>query len=212
MDNIKLVCFDLDETLTTEPSWYNLNMALGVTHDEDRNLFNNYYHHKTISYEEWVIALIEIFKNRGLATRARITQTLSVFKYRPGAKDIVKYLKAKNYHIALISGAADIHVDLVAKDLGIELAESNNRLIFDANDYLENIVNSGDDIIVKLNYLESFCLKLGIKITECVCIGDGLNDIEMFRKTKHGITFPGSTIEKEAWKIINHFEDLKQIL
>ena len=70
----------------------------------------------------------------------------------------------------------------------------------------------GNENIAKLNILEDICLKLGINVDECACIGDGGNDIEMFKKTKHGITFKGSKIEKEAWKVVNNLDDIRQIL
>lgn len=36
MSAIKLICFDVDGTLITNNSWYDLNIALGVTPKEDR--------------------------------------------------------------------------------------------------------------------------------------------------------------------------------
>jgi phosphoserine phosphatase len=60
--------------------------------------------------------------------------------------------------------------------------------------------------------LDDFCRKLGIDITECVCVGDGDNDIELFKKTKHGVTFKGSKIESEAWKTIDNLGELDKVI
>ena len=92
------------------------------------------------------------------------------------------------------------------------MSEGVNTFIFDEKDNLENIVTYGKDEIAKLNILESYCRKLGIDISECVCVGDGDNDIEMFKKTGKGITFKGSKIENEAWKVIDNLADLENIL
>ena len=60
-------------------------------------------------------------------------------------------------------------------------------------------------------YLESFCEMLGIGLDECACIGDGANDLELFRKTGRGITFRGSKIESDAWKVIDSLKDIPAI-
>jgi hydroxymethylpyrimidine pyrophosphatase-like HAD family hydrolase len=52
---------------------------------------------------------------------------------------------------------------------------------------------------------------LNIPIESCACIGDGANDIEMFKKTGRGITFKGSSIEKDAWKVIESLDELTEI-
>ncbi len=211
MQKIKLICFDLDDTITEENSWYKLNLALGMTSIEDNFLYKK-YHTGAISYEDWIAELLKFYKSKGQANLKNITDTISSYSYRTGVKEIIEYLKGKGYTIALISGSFNIMVDLVAKDLDIKLAGATNIFVFDTKDNLENIVSLGKDSVARLNILEDFCLKLGINIDECVCIGDGDNDIDLFKKTKLGITFKGSQIEKDAWKVIEHFSDIKQIL
>jgi phosphoserine phosphatase len=103
-------------------------------------------------------------------------------------------------------------VDIVARDLGIELASATNQFVFDAADKLVDIIAPDDDTHIKLHHLQSFCTLLGIDIKECACIGDGDNDIEMFRATGKGITFKGSKIESEAWKVVESFTDLQTSL
>ncbi len=210
MEKIKLVCFDLDDTITEENSWYKLNLSLGMTKEED-DYFYNKYHNGEIAYEEWIFELLKKYKEKG-ANLKNIISGISEYSYRKGLKEIVEYLKNKGYVIALVSGSFNIMVDLIAKDLDIKLAGATNIFIFDDNDNLQNIVPLGVDSIARLNVLEDFCLKSGINIDECVCIGDGDNDIELFKKTKLGITFKGSKLENEAWKIIESFDDIKTIL
>ncbi|MES2213872.1 MAG: HAD family phosphatase [Patescibacteria group bacterium] len=207
MENIKLICFDLDKTLITHNSWYELNLALGVTHEEDQQLFNDYKDGK-ISYEEWQQKLLKLLQRSDKANLEEITNVLSKYTFNEGARDAVNYAKSKGKEVALISGSINILVDLVAKDLGIELAEAANILVFNEENRLKDIVVVGDDKIAKLNFLESFCRKLGIELHECLCVGDGDNDIEMFRKTGRGVTFEDSKIKNEAWKVINGLRDL----
>lgn len=111
----------------------------------------------------------------------------------------------------LISGSINILVDIVAKDLDIKYAKANNTFIFDEQDRIKSISSHGDEIVAKANHLESIAEMLSLDIKECACIADGENDIEMFRRTGHGITFKGSSIENEAWKVVGSFDDIKSI-
>lgn len=207
---IKLICFDLDKTLTHQNSWFDLNLALGMTAEEDQQLYDEYYEGK-IDYKEWIKKILDIFKARGKANKNTITEALSKNSIVDGGKGLVDYLKSEGYKVVLISGSIDIAVKQIAEKLGIEMAEATNTFIFDNNDKLKDIITIDDDKVAKLTILKNFCKKLNIDITECACIGDGDNDIELFKATKHGITFKDSKIESEAWKTIEKLDDLKNI-
>lgn len=210
MNDIKLICFDLNETLIKENSWLNLNLAMGMTRKEDQVLLD-FYEEGIISYNEGQEILERIYKKRGKATMKTITSTILNYTYNRGSREIIRYLQNKGYKIGLISGSFDILVEKIAGELGIEFYESNNIFIFDGNDYLDNIVSLGDDAIVKLRHLQSFCRKLNINITQCACVGDGNNDRQMFVNTKHGVAFKGSEVEDVAWKVIDNLSDLKYV-
>jgi phosphoserine phosphatase len=210
MPSIKLVCFDLDETLIEGVSWKTLNIGLGISQEEDRRWFLA-YHSGEISYERWNDILLERYLKHDDATRKGITALFSQYELSDGAREAVDHVRSKGYETALISGSVDIMVDLVAKDLGITHAKANYTFVFDDSGRLQSIHTFGDATIGKADHLESICDQLGISMNECACIGDGQNDIEMFRRTGHGITFRGSKIEKDAWKVIDSLKDIPTI-
>lgn len=210
MDNIKLICFDLDQTLIDRNSWKELGLALGISVEEDRKMYRE-YESGILSYDEWNNKILEYYLKHKDANKKSITKILSQYSYTKGAREIVEYLKNKGYILVLISGSIDILVDIVAKDLGIQFAKANNIFVFNDEDKLQNIQSYGDDTLAKVTHLKYFCDILNISIKECACIADGANDIEMFLQTGHGITFKGSNIEDKAWKVIDTFEDLKKI-
>lgn len=211
-ENIKLICFDLDETLINRSSWKYLSMALGMTEEEDRKMYKD-YKAGLFSYDEWNEKILKHYLKHKDATKEGITNILSRYDYIDGAKEAVKYLQSKGYKMVLISGSMDILVKVVAEDLGIDYYKANNTFVFDENNKLKGIHSGGDDTIAKLGYLESFCEMLGVNIlSECVCIGDGSNDLMMFEKTQHGITFRNSKIKDTAWKLINSLHEIKEIL
>lgn len=207
MNSIKLICFDLDQTLITHSSWKELGYGLGISYEEDMALFQE-YEAGHLTYEEWNMEVLKRYMKHSDATRKGITKILSRYSYTDGAREAVDYLKSKGYTLALISGSIDILVDMVAKDLGIEYSWANNTFVFDQNETLVDITCVGSEVSAKADYLEHLAEKLGIAIEACSCIADGANDSEMFRRTKHGITFPGSPIEKDSWKVISSFSEL----
>lgn len=210
MPEIKLICFDLDLTLINHASWQTLGAELGVSPEKDAELYK-YYIDGKITYQEWNDKILEIYRTNKDLSKKRITEILSRYVYSDGAEETIAYLRSKGYVVVLISGSMDILVDMVAQDLGIPHAKANNTFLFDKNDLLQEIRGEGDDVQSKLEHLETFCHILGIGLHECACVGDGANDIKMFQSTGHGITFVGSPIEKEAWKVIGTLADLKNI-
>ena len=71
-----------------------------------------------------------------------------------------------------------------------------------------DIKSIGDESEAKLKILEDFCALKDIEISQCICIGDGDNDLPMFQKTGHGITFTGSQVAKYAEYTIDSLFEL----
>lgn len=210
-NNLKLICFDLNKTLIHENTWYDLNLAMGVTAEEDA-LLVQLFEEGVITYHTWLTILQNIYKKRGNPTQDSIEKLVSNYTLIDGSREAVNYCKDQGYEVALITGAMDILVEIVAKDLGITWYDANHSFLFDENGLLEKITIFDHDDIAKLHQLRRICRRLGLKETDCACVGDGDNDFELFQKTKHGITFPGSKIENIAWKTISSLSELQNII
>jgi phosphoserine phosphatase len=213
MPTIRLICFDLDQTLINqkgENSWYVLNMFLGITPEEDRAWYQEWKQGR-LSYDAWNELLLERYKLHPHANKTDITQLLNSYEYLPGARESVVYAQSHGYVVAIITGSMDIVVNLVAQDLGVLYAKANNEFVFGADARLEAIKTFGDEDHAKADILQGICKELDIQMQECACIGDGANDVEMFRRTGHGITFRGSPIEGDAWKVIDSLKDIATI-
>ena len=210
--DIKLIIFDVNGTLIRENSWLELNLAMGVTRQEDEMLMDWFYNDEIITYGEFQKILERIYKVRGKADYKTIKQVLGKYTLIEGAKETVRFLQDKGYKVALISGSMDILLDLIAKELEIDMYEANNIFIFDENNYLESFHTLGVDREAKYSHLLSFCRRLNISPKQCACVGDGNSDTLLFEKTGHGITFKNSGIEEKAWKVIDKLSDIKDIL
>lgn len=211
MDDIKLICFDLDQTIISQSSWKQLNFAMGISYEEDHQMYEAYLKNE-FNYVTWTAKICERYKQSNKANKKDITEILSNYKYADGAVEAVKYVQQKGYKTALISGSMDLLVNMVAKDLSIDFAEACNTLVFDEDKQLADIIPCVSDTSAKVEYLQSICDRLGITLSQCVCVGDGANDIALFRATGHGITFADSNIKDEAWKVISDLGHLKTVL
>jgi phosphoserine phosphatase len=211
MSDIKLVCFDLNKTLIKENSWFDLNLALGVTPQEDQELFDQYQSGE-ITYLQWQQKLKDIYISRGLATRSTIESVLFKYTYLPGAQDLVSSLKSKNYNLAIISGSIDLVVNRVCSQLGILNGCANNQFIFSSTNQLLDLKCVEDDLIFKLNQVKKYQSQFNLNPSQICCVGDGDNDSLIFEYTGRGITFPSSKISSQAWKIVDNLSQIKSIL
>ncbi len=169
---IKLVCFDLDDTLLLQNSWVKLNIGLGVTEKEDQYYYEQ-YHKGAITYAEWQQTLLELYTRNGPVSRVSIDAILQAYELHPDAGNVIARLQERDYQLALASGSFSILVTAVAERLGIEDSFGATSFVFDGDDHLQTITNYGDEATAKLQYLERLAERSGVALTECACIADG---------------------------------------
>jgi len=209
-NDVKLICFDLNETLIEENTWENLNLAMGVTEEEDAKILRDFETGMT-SYEEGQSRLEEIYRQRGKAKKETIVEVVEKCTFYEGAEDIIKYLKERKYELALISGSVDILTRKVAEVLGIPRYAANNSFIFDKNGNFLKIDALHEDADFKIEVVQEYCDQMNIAPSQVAAVGDGLNDVKLFQYTGRGITYRDRDIAKYAWKLIDKLEDLKAI-
>lgn len=212
-NTIKAVILDVDGVLFDGNSWLVLTEELGCSVEEHAELYKQ-GKAGNLDWHQAERKLVAMYQTGGKATRDFITNLCAYHALRPEAQNIVEYLKSKEYILCLISGSFDIHVAATAKQLGLKYWYANARLVFDETGYLESIIYNGDQNQVKVNQLEEFCRKVGIKPTDCVFVGDSDNDIGVFQVTKHGIAVHCSDdhLSEIAWKECESLDEIGDIL
>lgn len=208
--NPKLIVFDLNKTLIHENSWLDLNLAMGVTEAED-DMLMSWAEQGIIDDAVGQGILTEIYKKRGDVSHDNIWKVITAYTYLPGARTTVAELLKRGYQIALISGAMDILVQSVAKELEVHHWRAANQFIFDNEQRLHHIVTAPNDAEHKAEMLLEICQELNIEPKDCAAIGDGANDIRLFELTGHGVTFKDSKIEASAEHIIENLVELLDI-
>lgn len=213
MENIKLVCFDVDGTLVEGNAWWMLTSALGYPLEKINNIFNQAKEGK-ISFREGERLFTKMFQDSGNATREFIANFFESIDVKPEAKDLIHYLKQKGYKIYLISGGIDIYVNSIARKIGVDGFYANSSLEFNQKGILQGIHYRENQKGVKTEQLQELVRKIGIDMNNVVFIGDSENDIDVFKATKHGIAVSTSNeeLKKASWKSVNLLSEIKKIL
>jgi phosphoserine phosphatase len=208
---IKLICFDMDGTLTKNNAWYDFNVLMGVDPDYDLELFNQYID-GTLAYEDWITKLRAEYA-KVTKTRNEIEANLASVKFAEGAHDVIRELKARGYATAMITGAFDVTAFMVGQELGITHVMANTRCLFYPDDTFMDVVSYGDEESSKVIHLRYLCELLKLTPHECATVGDGSNDVGLFRLTNNGICFNNSSPRtKENAKLsIERLSDLLEI-
>lgn len=199
-DKRRLIIFDMNKTLIKESSWYEFNIAMDVTPEEDEVLYRlGPEKEGVLTYAEWIKILCKIIIKRGKASRETIEKIILNYSFIDGAQDAVRELQARGHTVAIVSGGFNIVVDGVARKLGVEHAYNNVYLIFDDQNMLEDIVMTWDDLRYKPLMIQSVCRRFGLHPKDVFYVADGDNDSEIFTETI-GVALQVPDEIHEPWK------------
>ncbi len=208
----KVIFFDLDGTLTPQPTWLALNMKLGISIEEDKDLFEKYLKEK-LAYRDWIDALMLLYKRNSLITKDELVALAQDVVLRPDAQGVVNDAKAKGYTVAIISGSIDSIVATIAQKLGIDIWFSKSTVVFNENNEFINIETMvGDERDGKLKLVGDFCEKHGVDIKEIICVEDGGNGLELFKHAKGILLGDNKELAPYAWKQVESLSEIPELL
>ncbi len=220
---IKAVIFDVDGTLSERDSWTTLIDDLGGSADEHLYIFRDYLGGK-ITYEDSKAKLVKVWQATGNANKETFKKVFESWPLRSEAREVVEFLKNRGAIVCLITGSMDLYAEIVAKRLDIPFYFFNAELIWDNNGNLIDFNGTKDQAGKKVEQFLQFCREQNLNPQECVVVGNGANDIELFKITRgialrspdpetllRGHSF-ADLIEPIAWKVISNLSELKEII
>ncbi len=184
MGPFKLVCFDLDGCLTErDDSWSYIHRNLGVW--EQAKEHRKQFFSGKIDYQQWADLDVGLWKNTPIENLNKIVQKI---KLRPNVEKVVRELKERDLYLIILSSGLSFFADSVKNQFQFDLAIANSPKISEEGKLTGEIdveVSYDDKHLVLQKVLTSH----NIKLNECIAIGDGENDIPLFKEVGFSIAF-----------------------
>jgi phosphoserine phosphatase len=147
---------------------------------------------------------------RGLPEREvkRVAETAPLIR---GAKRLIKEAKSRGYKTALVTGSFMTVAKIIGEKLNLdyvianELGVKDGRLIGDVKGPLLTL-DSKEQVLVQIAALE------GVPLKNCVVVGDGANDMGMFKRAGLSIAFNANSVLKDVADITITQKNLELII
>jgi phosphoserine phosphatase len=183
----KLVVFDLDGTLTQEPSiWEYIHKRLGKWYGFAEEYQNQFLAGK-ISYEEFCEHDAQVWKGMKVEELLKIVETVP---FHPGADELVHHLKGKGLKLSMVSSGLSLLSNWVHKKYGFDYSVSNDLLY--ENGVLTGKVKIQVYYDKKAEWVNRIMKKFAVKPEKVIAIGDSKGDIDTFQMVGFSIAFNSS--------------------
>ncbi|WP_406660558.1 phosphoserine phosphatase SerB [Methanolobus sp. ZRKC3] len=205
-EKVKLIVFDMDSTLIDAETIDELAVAAGVGDEVSR--ITELAMHGKLDFSEALFERVKLLK--GLSVD-KAHEALDKMPFMPGAKELIRHLRSRGYKTAMISGGFTMAAERVGEVLGIDHVVAN-VLIADKGHLTGEVTGPLTDQGSKEFVLEDISRKYNTKPEECIVVGDGANDICIFKVAKYAIAFNSKPILHEHADIVVTIKDLEAVI
>jgi len=204
--NIRLAVFDFDSTLMDGETIDLLAKELGF--QDEVSKITEMAMSGNLSFFESLTKRVSLLK--GLPVE-KVDEVCHNLPYMKGAEEIISYLKDRGVNVVCFSGGfrnatsyakeilgydADFSNTLQSKD-GILTGEVGGEMMFDW---------SKGDMLVRLQSI------LNVSPSETLVVGDGANDLSMFKHADTKVAFCGKEVLKREATITIEEKDLSRLI
>jgi len=184
----KLACFDMDSTLIEQEVIVELAKTAGI--GEEVEAITEAAMRGEIDFDESFAQRVALLKGTSTEVLDDICSrlTLSV-----GARTTISALKALGYHTVLVSGGFTYFARYIAEQLGIDEVHAN-ALDIEDNEVTGHVQFPIVNGAKKAAIVEHTAERLGIEMSQVVCIGDGANDLPMMALADLGVAYHAKPI------------------
>lgn len=184
----KLVCFDMDSTLIEEEVIVELAKEAGVGQEVAE--ITESAMRGEIDFDESFAQRLALLKGIPVTVLDDICAGLTP---STGAKATISAFKALGYHTVLVSGGFTYFARYIADMLGIDEVHANRLDIEDGfvtGEVQLPIINGTK----KAAIATQTAARLGIDMSQVVCVGDGANDLPMMAAADLGVAYRAKPI------------------
>ncbi|WP_435979207.1 phosphoserine phosphatase SerB [Psychrobacter sp. DM4] len=184
----KLACFDMDSTLIEQEVIVELAKVAGV--GEQVEAITEAAMRGEIDFDESFVQRVALLQ--GLSTDV-LDDICTRLTLSTGARATISALKALGYHTVLVSGGFTYFAQYIAEQLGIDEVHANHLDIEDGEvtGHIQlPIVNGSKKAAIVAHTAE----RLGLAMSQVVCVGDGANDLLMMADADLGVAYRAKPI------------------
>jgi phosphoserine phosphatase len=184
----KLACFDMDSTLIEQEVIVELAKTAGI--GEEVAAITEAAMRGEIDFDESFAQRVALL--RGISTTV-LDEICGRLTLSTGARTTISAFKALGYHTILVSGGFAYFAHYIAEQLGIDEVHANH-LDIDGGEVTGHIqlpiVNGAKKAAIVTHTAE----RLGIEMSQVVCVGDGANDLPMMAIADLGVAYHAKPI------------------
>ena len=184
----KLACFDMDSTLIEQEVIVELAKTAGI--GEQVEAITEAAMRGEMDFDESFAQRVALLQ--GIPTSV-LDEICSRLTLSTGALATINALKALGYHTVLVSGGFTYFARYIAEQLGIDEVHANPLDIEEGEvtGHIQlPIVNGAKKAAIVAHTAE----RLGITMSQVVCVGDGANDLPMMALADLGVAFNAKPI------------------
>ena len=184
----KLACFDMDSTLIEQEVIVELAKTAGI--GEQVEAITEAAMRGEMDFDESFAQRVALLK--GIPTSV-LDDICSRLTLSTGARTTISSLKALGYHTVLVSGGFTYFARYIAEQLGIDEVHANALDIEDGEvtGHVQLPIINGAK---KAAIAEHTAERMGIDMSQVVCVGDGANDLPMMALADLGVAFNAKPI------------------
>ena len=184
----KLACFDMDSTLIEQEVIVELAKTAGI--GEQVEAITEAAMRGEMDFDESFAQRVALLK--GIPTSV-LNDICSRLTLSTGARTTISALKALGYHTVLVSGGFTYFARYIAEQLGIDEVHAN-ALDIDDGEVTGHVQLPIINGAKKAAIAEHTAERLGIDMSQVVCVGDGANDLPMMALADLGVAFNAKPI------------------
>lgn len=184
----KLACFDMDSTLIEQEVIVELAKTAGI--GEEVEAITEAAMRGEIDFDESFAQRVALLK--GIPTNV-LDEICARLTLSTGAYATISALKALGYYTVLVSGGFTYFARHIAEQLGIDEVHANPLDIEEGavTGYVQTpIVNGAKKAAIVAHTAE----RLGIEMSQVICVGDGANDLPMMASADLGVAYHAKPI------------------